>query len=672
LWRKPKRFLHARLHIESLSRKLTIKALKKSMKSSEIGLADLYDDVIDRIKSQGEERADMAFKLLMWIVHAFRPLSIAEAQRALASMELEEDKTVITEEDLPSRELLLALCCGIVVVEGESDTIRLVHETTQAYLLRQSDHLFKDCHDEMLDTCLSYLSLDTLDDYDFEKNGASNVILSTQCFASYSALNLPDHYRRATSNSRDLKFSSRLKVKSSALNRSLKALARKVDFDSWGRLGSLLWSAYPETLSELAAYHGFVDLIKQLLREANEPKPNQLQMDRLLFFAVSRGQIETVELLLQAYEYGNTAMVFAVCICCSVGKLQILEILMKGQGLQINLDMVIDITEGPLWDNPSGVENQASNDQPLSGMTLIGIAAAGGNDEIVEFLIRAGVKHGNVPCPPSSKTPLHTAAHDGNSSIVQRLLDSFQLDINDPEIVSPRVLIDAASLGRSNVVATLLNKGLLNVDALEDYPWTAFTMACKKNEFAIAKTLLDTGRVDVNMTDQFGMTPMLWAASEGYYEIVELLLSVIEIDFGHKENSGLTALSLAAVGRHAKVVQLLIRSGKFDVHTRDHLGRTVLYHAILGFRLTVSTLESVDRSDSFNQREATIRALLKTGLINLEDAVDRSGQTPLELASELEDEDIMRFIRQSGAVKLEKTEEQAIIKSDNSGLIAHL
>jgi len=117
------------------------------------GLGDVYGATLDRIKGQGGERARLGMAALMWISHAERPLKADELRHALA---VEIGSPDLNTDNLPSIGTLLACCQGLVVVEKETSTVRLIHFTLQEYL-RAHPGLFGTAHSTMAETCLSYL-----------------------------------------------------------------------------------------------------------------------------------------------------------------------------------------------------------------------------------------------------------------------------------------------------------------------------------------------------------------------------------------------------------------------------------------------------------------------------------------------------------------------------------
>ena len=93
--------------------------------------------------------------VLMWVSHAERPLKVDELRHALA---VEIGSADLNTDNLPSIGTLLACCQGLVVVDKEASTIRLIHFTLQEYL-RAHPELFGTAHSTIAETCLSYLNL---------------------------------------------------------------------------------------------------------------------------------------------------------------------------------------------------------------------------------------------------------------------------------------------------------------------------------------------------------------------------------------------------------------------------------------------------------------------------------------------------------------------------------
>ncbi len=132
--------------------------------------------------------------------------------------------------------------------------------------------------------------------------------------------------------------------------------------------------------------------------------------------------------------------------------------------------------------SPRLVEERDGN-----GNTLLHLAAAGGDADLVRYLVEkgAGLELRNA----RQKTPLHLAA------------------MND----------------RTDAVAALLGKGAA-IEARDDYQRTALVLCAReRGQAATARALIEAG-ADVNSVDKFGDSALGLAAWRGKQEFVDLLL----------------------------------------------------------------------------------------------------------------------------------------------------
>jgi len=118
------------------------------------GLSDAYSVTMGRIKQQRGSRAILGVAALMWISMAERPLLVNELCHALAvetgSMDIDRGK-------IPSIETILGCCLGLVTVDRETATVRLIHATLQEYFRAHPD-LFHRPHVTIAEVCLTYLN----------------------------------------------------------------------------------------------------------------------------------------------------------------------------------------------------------------------------------------------------------------------------------------------------------------------------------------------------------------------------------------------------------------------------------------------------------------------------------------------------------------------------------
>ncbi|KAL9578930.1 MAG: hypothetical protein Q9203_006917 [Teloschistes exilis] len=151
----PVMFLLAKLQIYTIANKISVKAIRKALESLPAKLDELYHKAMERIRRQPEDERLLAKKTLIWVVHTYRPLAFATIRHALA---VEQGTKHFDPENLSDSDLILNACAGLVVFEIESDSLRLVHYTAQAYF--KSHPVLPYPHREIVKICVTYLSYD--------------------------------------------------------------------------------------------------------------------------------------------------------------------------------------------------------------------------------------------------------------------------------------------------------------------------------------------------------------------------------------------------------------------------------------------------------------------------------------------------------------------------------
>ncbi|KAL8901819.1 MAG: hypothetical protein Q9207_005011 [Kuettlingeria erythrocarpa] len=153
-------FLLARLHVDSLLDKCTKKKILSTLDGLPKGskaLDEAYNDAIQRIEGQLPEKSTQAKRVLSWITYAQRPLSTEELSHALA---VEVGDSELDMDNIPDVEDMVSDCAGLVIVDDESNIIRLVHYTTQEYFERIRETWNPQAQQEIASVCLTYLSFD--------------------------------------------------------------------------------------------------------------------------------------------------------------------------------------------------------------------------------------------------------------------------------------------------------------------------------------------------------------------------------------------------------------------------------------------------------------------------------------------------------------------------------
>ncbi|KAJ7476775.1 ankyrin repeat-containing domain protein [Mycena latifolia] len=119
-------FLLAKLHIESLATKNTIKAVREALQHLPRDLQHTYDEAMERINYQTKEDRELGLLALTWVANAKRPLSAAELREALA---IEPESLFLDTDNLLGMDIILSACAGLMIVD---DTVSVGGENGTA------------------------------------------------------------------------------------------------------------------------------------------------------------------------------------------------------------------------------------------------------------------------------------------------------------------------------------------------------------------------------------------------------------------------------------------------------------------------------------------------------------------------------------------------------------
>ena len=119
-----------------------------------LGLQDAYSATLDRIRQQGGSKARLGMEVLMWLSCSEKVLKSEELCDVL-SVELGAGDINI--RHVPSIQTVLGCTLGLVTIDENTSTFRLLHHTLQEYL-GQHPTLFISAHSVMAEICLTYLN----------------------------------------------------------------------------------------------------------------------------------------------------------------------------------------------------------------------------------------------------------------------------------------------------------------------------------------------------------------------------------------------------------------------------------------------------------------------------------------------------------------------------------
>ena len=115
----------AALQIDSLKHCTSINKLRTAVELLPSRLDDLYERTWERIEAQSEDEVSLATKAIIWLTYADGPLRVTELQHAVV---VSDEGDGFDEDDISAKELIVSVCCGLIVVDQRSQIVRLVRE----------------------------------------------------------------------------------------------------------------------------------------------------------------------------------------------------------------------------------------------------------------------------------------------------------------------------------------------------------------------------------------------------------------------------------------------------------------------------------------------------------------------------------------------------------------
>ena len=263
---------------------------------------------MERIEGQIADSQELAKQVLSWITCAKRPLTTSELRHALA---VEIGESDLDEDNLPEVEDMVSVCAGLVIVDKESDVIRLVHYTTQEYFERTWISWFPNAQRDIATICVTYLSFDVFQT-GFCLNEDFKARLQLNLLYDYTARNWGYHVRAAS-------------IEDKQLILDLLENGAKVSAASQAMMASGKHSGYSQTVPRqmtgihLAAYFGLSETMTALLSNGYDPDVKDTNSRTPLSWAAGNGHEAVAKLLLDEgvdpdskdTKYGQTPLSWA-------------------------------------------------------------------------------------------------------------------------------------------------------------------------------------------------------------------------------------------------------------------------------------------------------------------------------------------------------------------------
>ena len=475
-----------------------------------LGLDDAYHTTLGRIREQKGNKAKIGIEALMWISHSQRLLKAPELCHALA---VEVGTTDLNIHNIPSIRTLLSCTLGLVTIDEQESTVRLVHYTLQEYLAAHPN-LFTATHSMMAEICLTYLHFRSI----CELPTTLHTIPSTTPLLHYASCYWGFHARKEMTEVVKHLAIGHLERDANHISADILLCEETVDF--------LPQCDRPD--DEHPDLHGFTGLHCIAYMGVTEISTEMVKMKR---WNLNGRDSNGATPLIWAAKHGNLA--FA-------------KLLLQ--------QTAVDPTLSDKW-----------------GQTPLTHAASVGHEDLVKILLERADIDPDLP-DSNGQTPLSLAAEEGQEGVVKILLARGDVDPSLPDAVYWSPLSKAIKYGHEGVVKMFLERTDANPNCPDQLGWTPLSYAAHFTKESVVRMLLARGDVNPNSRNSNGRTPLSYAAESGLWNVVKILLERGSVDLDSSDKDGRTPLSYAAEEGHERVAKMLLERGDVSPNSSDRTG----------------------------------------------------------------------------------------------------
>lgn len=572
--------------MNSLPRLETKADKSSSAKQRSMVLSKAYLGVLERIKAQPPSHLSLALRVLMWVTFAKEQLSVHTFQAAVCTI---VGDRVFDMENLRDVDTLISRCYGLVVLDKESGVVRLVHYTTQDYLIEHKSAWAPTAHRDIALDCITHLMYDTpeLDEKtiwrDAKRNMENARARREGCvdLASYDLNDLRNDFMR------------RLHLYSAK---------------HWGH--------------HFALSEDDVDGLREFLHTNNAVN---LAGTRLAYAQGLTGFYPSDEMCEDLSSAKRAFTSFHLVAYFGLDSL-----------LEITFHAVANLPKCPSV--LAAVPNLYVDCNNMY-FTPLQLAILGGHASTVQKLLALGVSK-------EPMVPLVYAASSGPVDIVKALVRSGA-DVNqrDEQFGYTALMVAAKRWKDSRLIVEFLIENNADPLIVDDCRDSALRFAVQSANFTSAKFLLEAG-IDINSTNEDGQTSLMHACD---FSLEPLKMTKFLIahgaDFRLVDRQGRTALFYALQHRGLEAAGFLLELGA-DINLKNKAGQNFLMLVLDNFNqeehlyditsfllkkgINVADVDHSGRSALTRAPKGganTVKLLLDAGAdVNGKDC---SGQTPL-------------------------------------------
>lgn len=671
------------------------RARAEAVKDMPPSLIDVYAKTLERILQQTDIESNYAIMALLWVTHAFRPLSTSELTEALSieprMAEMDDDDRI----DPRHIDELCENCQGLLELSG--GVYQLPHDSVREFLLGTPDsshpslakfwNMRSHAQELLAEACLNYLNLQVfnMDRTTFRQN--LEQICEDYPLLQYVSNYWGDHVRLA-GNEYSASLHKLVHDLLLSINRR-EVTVQVIHHDEIDSSNLLFWnlrkmhSPASETVPlHLVALFG----LKQLLPVYGQDHALFRHGDAFGYlpidYAVSRQRKEVFDWILDHSLAGIETTRMGEDSRYSLPHIAAIQDWADSLKTLLNLGFDKDISarlrDGSVTPLHSASRHGSQravqvlldagsdiNALDEYGETALVLASRGRNTSICKTLIEAGAdikvktqkgesvlqylagfdheltallleRHVDFEADAAGYTPLHVAALYGQVDIVRALCHYMAKDSN-------------------NRLRSELNRQVPDGR-------TVMQLAVLRGHVEVMNVLIEEFDDDPLRTTDKNQTLLHLAAASGEEEFICLIAGIDGINPNAQDANGVTALHVAAERGHSTFISCLIKTyANLNFLTRDRWGKVPLHCAAIhgtaksaallshqGFNIADNAGRLPFHGAVWSGDMARVRLLLRPEFVDIPDSRER---TALHIAARAGNHHIVRFLLDEGHAK---------------------
>ena len=226
------------------------------------------------------------------------------------------------------------------------------------------------------------------------------------------------------------------------------------------------------------------------------------------------------------------------------------------------------------------------NSEGQHGSIPLHYVCQGGHMNIIQYLIT------EIGCNPTTLNndgalPLHIACRNGHLEATKYFVNEQNCDPNSIDHFGNAPLHYASQGGHINILRYLITEKVCDPNTPNSDGTLPLHTACLYGHFDAAKHLIITQKCDPNRQDQNGWKLLHYASQGGHMNIIKFLITELGCDPTTPNSDGALPLHISCLNGHLNVARYFINEQNCDPNSRGQHGSSLLHYASQGGHMNI-------------------------------------------------------------------------------------